>query len=83
VRAALAAREGDDAAGGHVVPALAGADRDRPLEHDKQLLALQVVVEVHALPGRELVDGEPEVLRTGAGSDARAAIVVFVVQLAV
>jgi hypothetical protein len=27
------------------------------------------------------VDGQPEVLRTGAGSDARAAMVVFVLQL--
>ena len=81
VRAALATWEGDDSAGGHVLPALAGANRDRPLEHDQELLALEVVVEVHAVPRRQLVDSQPEVPRTGAGPDARAAIVAFVFQL--
>src|SRR5919201_3410613 len=77
----LAARERDHLACRGIAPALGRPDRERALEHDQQLLALKVVVEVHSLAGRKLVDGEPEVLGTGGLGEPRAAVVLSLAQV--
>src|SRR5437764_5580760 len=75
VRAALAAWKGEDLAFAGVLPALRRPDCDRPREDDEQLLALEVVMEVHPLSGSQLVDGEAEMLRSRGLAEPGATVV--------
>jgi hypothetical protein len=81
VGAALAARERENLAFGNVLPAVGGANGQRPAEDDQQLLALQVVVEVYPLAGRELVDGQAEVVGAGHFTESGTAEPTLVGQL--
>src|SRR5205814_1509872 len=75
VRAALAAWKGEDLAFAGVLPALRRPDCDCPREDDEQLLALEVVMEVHPLSGSQLVDGEAEMLRSRGLAEPGATVV--------
>jgi hypothetical protein len=47
VRAAFAARKGDDLSLGEIAPAARGSECERAAQNDQELLALKVVVEHH------------------------------------
>lgn len=69
MRAAFAAREGDNISLGQLLPAVCRAEVEPASEDDQQLLALHVVVEDHLVARLELVGACAEMLRTGAFCD--------------
>jgi hypothetical protein len=71
VCAALAPQECEHVARGCVAPAVAAPQSDGPFRDDEQFFALQVVMEVHRLARRELVDRQAQVLGAGGFGEPR------------
>jgi hypothetical protein len=69
-----AARERDDLALGHLLPAAGAAQAQLPFEHDQEFLALDVVVEGHLLARLELVQARTEVLGACPLGDASSRV---------